>query len=59
MRKYFVEEKTEMKKTNVENVKEVTHEIEFRFSFANNNYMWPYKKIVAVFSNFWVLVKIV
>ena len=29
MKKYFVEEKTQMKKTNVENFKEVTHEIEF------------------------------
>ena len=32
MKKYFVEEKPQMKKTNVENFKVVTHDIEFMFS---------------------------
>ena len=38
-----------MKKTDVENFKEVTHEIEFmfcfRFNFANNNYMWKIERL--------------
>ena len=38
-----------MKKTDVENFKEVAHEIEFmfcfRFNFANNNYMWKIARL--------------
>ena len=40
--------KPQMKKTYVENFKEVSHEIEFmfsRFSFVDNNYMWKIDRL--------------